>query len=138
MFKKKKKLLNPGQVIFPVNNPNPPETHEVDVAFILASHFKSPVEFILPIDDYKRKSADIRMLGVEWEIKSPQGSSKVTIKNQFQRASRQARNIVIDTNRTKLKYEAIEKSVLFEMTKRPYLKRVILIDKSKIVVEMQR
>ena len=139
MFKKKKKKqVNPGQVIFPVNDPNPPEKHEVDVAFILASHFESPVEFILPVDDFKRKSADIKLLGVEWEIKSPKGSSKVTIKNQFQRASKQAKNIIIDTRRTKLKFEAIEKSVLFEMSKRLYIKRVILIDKSKKVIEVLR
>jgi hypothetical protein len=31
MLKKKKKQINPGQVIFPVNNPNPPESHEVEM-----------------------------------------------------------------------------------------------------------
>ena len=115
---------------------------------ILAIHYQTTVEFLVPIDDYKRKSPDIAMLGVQWEIKCPKGTSKVTIKNQFQRASKQARNIVIDTRRTKLKYESIEKSVHFEMEKRPYIKRgyctditnacgskrVILIDKRKNVV----
>ncbi|MCL2437081.1 MAG: hypothetical protein FWD00_03475 [Clostridiales bacterium] len=115
MRKKKTKQLNLGQVIIPVGHPNPPEPHEVDAAYILAYHYQSAVEFLIPIDDYKRKSADILMLGVKWEIKCPKGTSKATIKNQFQRASKQARNIIIDTRRTKLKYENIEKSVLFEM-----------------------
>ena len=66
------------------------------------------------------------MLGIEWEIKSPTGKSRFTVQEQFRRASKQAKNIIIDTRRTKLNYESIEKSVLFEMEKRPYIKRVIL------------
>jgi len=134
MAKKKGKQQNLAQVIIPLGHPNPPEPHEVDVAMILARHYQTAVEFLIPVDDYKRKSPDIVMLGVQWEIKSPKGTSKVTIKNQFQRASKQARSIVIDTRRTKLKYESIEKSVLFEMEKRPYIKRVILIDNRKNVI----
>ena len=134
MAKKRERKVNLAHVNIPLRHPNPPEPHEVDVAMILAIHYQTTVEFLVPIDDYKRKSPDIVMLGVQWEIKCPKGTSRVTIKNQFQRASKQARNIVIDTRRTKLKYESIEKSVLFEMEKRPYIKRVILIDKRKNVV----
>ena len=134
MTKKKGKQHNLAQVNIPLGHPNPPEPHEVDVAMILARHYKTTVEFLVPIDDYKRKSPDIIMLGVQWEIKCPKGTSKVTIKNQFQRASKQARNIIIDTRRTKLNYESIEKSVLFEMEKRPYIKKVVLIDKRKLRV----
>ena len=123
MAKKKGKQLNLAQVNIPLGHPNPPEPHEVDVAIILARHYQTTVEFLVPIDDYMRKSPDIIMHGVQWEIKCPKGTSKVTIKNQFQRASKQARNIIIDTRRTKLNYESIEKSVLFEMEKRPYIKK---------------
>jgi len=137
MAKKKRKHTNPGQVIIPVGHPNPPEPHEVDVAMVLARHFQSTVEFLIPVDDYKRKSADIIMLGVEWEIKCPIGKSKYTIQEQFRRASKQAISIVIDTRRTKLEYESIEKSVLFEMKKRPYIKKVILIDKQEKVIEIR-
>ena len=78
------------------------------------------------------------MLGVEWEMKSPIGNSKSTIGNQFSVASRQSRNIIIDTRRTSLGYEVIEKKVLAEMKKRPNTKRVILIDKLEKVVEIFR
>ena len=111
--KKKRKQNNPGRVIIPAGHPNPPEPHEVDVAYVLARHYQSTVEFLIPVDDYKRKSADIVMLGVEWEIKCPLGASKSTIRNQFRRASNQSKNIVIDVRRSKLEYESIEKSVLF-------------------------
>ncbi|MDR0491141.1 MAG: hypothetical protein LBH28_07870 [Oscillospiraceae bacterium] len=137
MAKKKRKQQNPGQVIIPVGHPNPPEPHEVDVAMILARHYQTTVEFIVPVDDYKRKSADIIMLGVEWEIKCPTGKSKYTMQEQFRRASKQASSIVIDARRTKLKYADIEKSVFFELRKRPYIDKVVLIDKSEKVIEIQ-
>ena len=126
MRKKKVKQPNPGQVIIPSGHPNPPEPHEVDIALILSRHFQCTVEFLIQVDEYKRKTADIVMLGVEWEMKSPIGNSKSTIGNQFSVASRQSRNIIIDTRRTSLVYEMIEKKVLFEMKKRPNTKRVIL------------
>jgi len=134
MSKSKNKQVNPGQVIFPVNHPDPPQQHEIDVAYILARHFRTAVEFLIPVYDYKRKSADIVMLGVEWEIKCPTGTAKTTIGAQFKRASKQAKNIIIDTRLTKLKYEDIEKTVLTEMKKRSAIKKVILIDKSQKVV----
>ena len=138
MAKRKDKNQNPGQVTFSVSSPNPPLPHEIDAAWVLAYHYRSTVEFITPVDDYKRKSADIFMLGVEWEIKSPTGKSKYTIQEQFRRASKQAKHIIIDTRRTKLKYDFVEKCVVFELSKRPSIKRVILIDKKKKVVEIHR
>ena len=137
MRKKKYKQLKPGQVIIPAGHPNPPEPHEVDAAIVLARHYKSTVEFIIPVDDYKRKSADIVLLGVEWEIKSPYGASKSTISGQFQRASKQSKNIVIDTRRTRLQYNEIEKRVFNEIKKRSSIKNVIIIDKLEKVIEIQ-
>jgi hypothetical protein len=138
MLKKTSKQLSSGQVIIPVRHPNPPELHEVDIALILARHFQCTVEFLIPVDDYRRKTADIIMLGVEWEMKSPIGDSKSTIGNQFQSASKQSKNVIIDTRRTALEYDRIEKTVLLEMKKRVGIKKVILINKFAKVVEISR
>ena len=138
MKKKKDKQQNPAQVIIPAGHPNPPEPHEINVAMILSRHYQTTVEFIVPVDDYKRKSPDIVMLNVEWEIKSPKGTSKSTISGQFQRASRQSRNIIIDSRRTKLKYAEIEKRVLNEIKRRTSINRVILIDKNEKVIEVRK
>ena len=145
MFKKKQKQLNIGKVITPVGHPNPPEPHEEEIAKILATHFGTTVEFLIPIDDYKRKTPDIKMLGSEWEIKSPTGNSKSTIYKQFRRATKQADNIIIDTRRTKIKYEKIENAAIIEFRKRPSIKRVLLIrkigkiiGKSEIVIEINK
>ena len=134
MGKKKSKRENTSNVVIPNNHPNPPEPHEIDIAMILSRHYQTTVEFMVPVDDYKRKSADIIMLGVEWEIKSPTGTSKSTISGQFQRASKQSRHIIIDSRRTKLKFPEIEKRVIIEVTKRTSIGKVILIDKNKKVI----
>ena len=138
MAKKSERQHNKGQIIIPVGHPNPPEDHEIEIASILAKHFQSTVEFLIPIDDYMRKTADILMLGVEWEMKSPHGSSQSTIRNQLRRASKQSKNIIVDTRRTKLEYEVIAKKVLYEMHKNPSVKRVILIDKFENVIELHK
>jgi hypothetical protein len=137
MAKKKCKQKNPGQVIIPTDHPNPPEQHEVDAAYVLARHYQTTVEFLVPVDDYKRKSADILMQGVQWEIKCPTGESKSTIRNQFRRASRQSKCIIIDLRRTKIKYGSIEKEVHFQVRERPYIQKLILIDKFEKVIEIQ-
>jgi len=103
----------------------------------LAQHFRCDVEFLVPVDDYLRKSADILIRGVEWEIKSPTGGSKATIQNQFRRASKQAKNIILDTRRSKLDYETIEKRVLLEV-KCSSFKKVLLIDKFEKVIVMRK
>jgi len=138
MFKKKR---NRGQVIIPENHPNPPLPHEVNIASVLAQHYHTVVEFIIPVDDYMRKTADILMLGMEWELKCPTGASKATIGNQFRRASKQAKNIILDTRRTPLDYEAIEKKVLFEMKERPSMRkinRITIIDKFEKIIEIKK
>jgi len=137
MGKKKSKRDNNGHVIIPAGHPNPPEPHEIEAAMILARYYQTSVEFLIPVDDYKRKSADIVMLNVEWEIKSPIGKSKYTIQEQFRRASKQAKNIIIDLRRTKLKYNDIVKSIHFELKKRSYINKVVLIGKSEKVIEIQ-
>jgi len=138
MSKKKDKQKNAGQVMIPGNHPNPPLPHEMDTALALACHYQTTVEFLIPVDDYMRKTADIVLLGVEWELKCPMGASKSTIENQFRRSSKQSRNIVIDTRRTKLDYQTIEKRVRFELKKHPSLRKAILIDKFEKVIEIQK
>ena len=135
-FIKKKQEINPGQVIIPVDHPNQPKPHEVDAAFVLARHYRTNVEFILPIDDYKRKTPDIRMLNIEWEIKTPKGKAKSTISNQLRRGSKQACNLIIDTRHTKLNYIEIERRVQFGVKNSSSIKKLLLINKSGKVVEL--
>jgi hypothetical protein len=134
---KKNKKINRGQVIIPTEQTKPPEPHEVEVAWILARHYSCTVVFLIPIDDYKRKTPDMVMQGREWEMKSPLGKSKNTIGNQFIRAAKQSKYFIFDGGRTSISDADIEKSIRFEMTKRSSIKRVVFISKLGEVVEIE-
>ncbi|MDR0652621.1 MAG: hypothetical protein LBG12_04870 [Synergistaceae bacterium] len=136
-MRKKNKKINQGQVIIPTGQPKPPEPHEVDAAWILARHYSCTVVFLIPVDDYKRKTPDIVMQGLEWEIKSPTGNSKNTIDRQLKRAVKQSKNLVFDGRRTALSDSDIEKIVALEMTKRGSIRKVIFITKLGGVVEIE-
>jgi len=63
---------------------------------VLERHYNRAVDFLCPVDDYKRKTPDIVMNGQLWEIKSPIRKSKNTIKRQIKRAVKQSCNIIVD------------------------------------------
>jgi hypothetical protein len=126
---KKHNKLNPGQVIISARHPNPPEPHEIEVAQILARHFSTTVEFLVPVDDYKRKTADVTMDKTEWEIKSPHGNSKSTVHHQIGRASKQSKYIVFDGRRTSLSDETLIGRIRVEMKERRSIKRILLSQK---------
>jgi len=90
----------------------------------------------MPIDDFKRKTPDMQMNGVKWEIKTPKGKSKSTISNQLRRGSKQSAYLIIDTRGTKLKYIEIERRVRFGVNNSKTIKKVIFVNKSGKIVEL--
>jgi hypothetical protein len=127
-------------VIIPPNHPNPPEPHEVAAAWVVARHYSCTIEFLIPVDDYKRRTPDAVMLGVLIEIKSPMGNSrKNTVREQFERASGQgAAWLLFDGRRTQLTDSFLRKEIAKELVHRRRIKKVIYIDKSDAVFEFVR
>jgi len=130
-------MIKKGEVIIPFGIKPHPEPHEIRVAEILAAQGKIVV-FVQPRTAYKAKSFDILIDGVDWEIKSPQGTSKQTIPRQLKRGRQQARHIIIDTSRTKLDDLAIEKQIRKSLSKHRTIKRVIVITKLKHAIDIWR
>jgi len=135
---KENRTLNKGQVIIPTGNYNPPESHEIDVAWIIARHFSCTVEFLIPVDDYKRKTADISIGNNEWEIKSPSGASKTTVHRQFERASKQSKYIVFDGRRTTLSDKILLSRIKKELKERRSIKRLLFIKKDSKILEISK
>ncbi len=125
-------------VIIPADLSPLPEEHELEAAWILARHFKSDVEFLLPVDDYKRKTPDVKINGRLWEIKNLNGHSRTTVGNQVRRASKQSKYIVIDSRHTRLSDSVVTASILRELKWRPSIKVVLLINKPGNVIELIR
>ncbi|MGH7157897.1 MAG: hypothetical protein ACREGD_02345 [Candidatus Saccharimonadales bacterium] len=76
-----------------------PKEHEMSAAVILAYHFKADVIFMRP---GRKKTPDIDVNGVKWEIKSPKGDGKKTVDNNLRTARKQSHNVVLDLRRAKL------------------------------------
>jgi len=126
------------KVIIPYHHPDPPNEREIEVAWLLARHFNCTVEFLIPIDDYMRKTPDIKMMGVYWEIKCPVGKSRTTISNQFKRATKQAKHIVFDARNLRFSEADVEQSVHNQMLLRPSVRRILLINKKGKILEITR
>lgn len=59
------------------------------------------IELIPKSNVQGKRSPDIRMLGLFWEMKAPKGEGKSLMKNTLQKAARQAENVIVDLRRTK-------------------------------------
>jgi hypothetical protein len=105
------------------------ESHEIKAAWIAARHFNTTVEFLIPIDSYKIKTADMVINGRIWELKSPKGNSKTTAGNQFKRATKQSKFIIFDARRTSLPDADVLKKVKRELAKRQSIKGLLFINK---------
>ena len=125
-----------GRVIIPIGMKPQPADHEKGVAKILADHYGCDIIFLEPRKGYKMKTPDIVMVGKEWEIKSPTGSSPQSIEQQFRKAKRQSRSIIIDTSRSHLDDKTMLQKVISEVRRRRRIKQVILVDKKDKVLEI--
>jgi hypothetical protein len=125
-----------ADVIIPDGMKPLPEEHEIEIAWILARHYRCVVEFLQPTAGYKMKTPDIVMNGVMWEIKSPLGwSARSTVEFQFRSGLRQARSLVIDGRRTKLEDGLLQRQITAEKRRHRRCDRVIYISKDgKVVV----
>ena len=77
------------------------EKHENDTV-VFFTNLGRDIELIQPSNTPKAKTPDFMMDGKAWEMKSPQGKSRVTVEHAFKRAAKQSENIIIDLRRTKI------------------------------------
>lgn len=80
---------------------------------------------------------DIVIDGVYWEMKSPTGSSKNTIKHTMQNAAHQASNVIIDLRRCKLSQELAIKEIKqrYKLSKR--IAHIIIITKELKLIDLR-
>ena len=122
------------RIIFQTNDKTP-ESHEVHAAIILANYFHSDIEIIkrgsLPSPDFLIKN-------VRWELKSPTGTGKHNIQHTLQDATRQSKNVILDSSRSKMDMRKVRSEALRQFKIIRSIKRLILITKSGEVIELER
>jgi hypothetical protein len=114
------------RVIIPQNIHPVPERFEVSAAILLLEYFQSDIVFLPVTSD---RTPDIEVNGEKWEIKSPLGRGKHVIEDQIKRASKQSLNIIIDARRCKLHIARVRNHLKYNVSLRPHLKQVLLINK---------
>ena len=107
---------------------SPPEKAEFDTAKYFAALGKDIV-FIHPSAIPNQHSPDIKMDGIEWEIKCPLGESKRTIENNMRKAVKQSQNIIFDLRHTRLSEDKSIPKLEQEFRLNPKLKKLYIIKK---------
>jgi hypothetical protein len=123
------------KVIIPVGLKPSPARYELSAAEILANYFKADVEFV-PRSNYK--TPDFLIKDITWELKSPTGKGKHNIEHQMKAGAKQSGNIILDARRSKLHISKIRNELKNQQIHRESIKRLILIEKSKNVIELFR
>lgn len=76
--------------------------------------------------------------GVTWELKSPTGRGRHNIEHQMKAGAKQSGNIILDARRSKLHISKIRNELNNQLKHRKSIKRLILIEKNKNVIELTR
>lgn len=122
-------------VIIPIKLKPSPSRYEISAAELLANYFKTDVEFIVRTN---HKTPDFLIKGVAWELKSPTGNGRRNIQHQLQMGIKQSSNIIIDARRSKIHIAKIKHILNYQFRITKGLKRILLIDKSKRVIELTK
>lgn len=122
-------------VIIPTDLKPAPARYEITAAALLADYFKADVEFILRSN---QKTPDFLINGVKWELKSPTGDGKYNVQHQIKAAAKQSANVIFDVRRSKMHMAKIRNEVERHFGYIKPIKRLILIDKNKVIVELSK
>ncbi|MBQ9610153.1 MAG: hypothetical protein IJV15_12015 [Lachnospiraceae bacterium] len=84
------------------------------------------------------RTPDISVNGILWEIKSPTGSGKNTLKHTLQNASHQSNNVIVDLRRCKLPQDQAIKDLeqRFNLSKR--IRRMKIITNDEIIIDFKK
>jgi hypothetical protein len=114
--------------------------HEKLAVDYLAQKLGYDITFVVPDRHIHRKTADIKMIGKFWEIKSPTGKSNRTIENNLRLAIKQSKNIVLDLRRmdgrVPAKKHLTEIQKQFDLSKA--IKHLLIITRQEEVIEHKR
>lgn len=116
---------------------NPPEKHELETAKFFAE-LGYDIEFIPPSNIPEVHRPDIVMEGIEWEIKSPMGKSKNTIRRNIKQATKQSKNIIVDLRRILSSEQQCIQQIEERFVKHHSIKKIIVIKKDGGLIRLSR
>jgi len=124
-----------GKITRPANLK--PESHEIATAEFLANRGYD-IEFLMPNYTKGAKTPDIQMSGILWEIKSPHGNGKHTLRHALHKAFNQSQNIIFDLRRIKLSDKECISQIQYHLKSVKYIKRFLVITKSHQLLDIKK
>ncbi|MBO6146279.1 MAG: hypothetical protein J6O70_01730 [Lachnospiraceae bacterium] len=113
------------------------EKHEYATVLLL-TEMGYDVELVPRSTREGEHTPDIIIDNVKWEMKSPTGETRNTIKNNIQGALRQSVNVILDLRRVKRPMEKCLRDIEREFTHNKKLRRLLVIAKSKKVLDFSK
>ena len=113
------------------------ETHEnATVVYLTEQGFN--VELIPPKQLKGARTPDLRMDGLEWEMKAPTSNGKYTIEHSFRSALKQSPNIIFDMRNSKIPQDKAISELERRFNDFKKVQKLIIITKHKGMVEFSR
>ncbi len=109
-----------------------PKEHELSAAILIANYSKTDITFLRPSCQH---TPDLDIKGVKWELKSPLGNGKNTIKNNLHNARKQSTNVVLDLRRIKMhQTKALANINYYFASHRSQIRHLMVITKSEEIL----
>ena len=122
------------RVIIETDFRNRPKEHELSAAILIANYFEADITFLRPSCQH---TPDLDIKGVKWELKSPLGDGKNTIKNNLHNARKQSTNVILDLRRIKMHQTKALANINYYFTShRSKIRHLMVIAKSDEVLEI--
>ncbi len=96
------------------------------------------IELIPPVRIKDVRTPDFTMGGISWEMKSPEGGSKSTIRHTIKHAVTQSSNLIIDLRRCRIDDNLAIKELEqhFKLSKR--IRRMKIVTKNLIILDFSK
>ena len=109
--------------------------HEANTILLLLDYFDADITCINPGFG---KTPNLRIKGVEWEMKSPQGDGAKTIENILKKAAKQSKNIILDFSRIKMSSSrAISRTKYYLRNNKHGIKKLLIIAKNRKIIDFK-
>ena len=113
------------------------EKHEYKTVLVF-TEMGYDVELIPKSNIKNVHTPDIKMNGIEWEMKAPKGEGRWLLENTIQKAAKQSSNIIIDLQRIKIHQTKCLAEIEKQFYKSKRAKILIVITKSKKIIEFRK
>lgn len=106
------------------------------VVFLTGQGFD--VELLPPIQHKGARTPDIKMQGLEWEMKSPKSNGKYTIEHSFRSALKQSPYIIFDIRGSKMPQQKCIVEIERRFNDFNKVKRVMIITKTRKLLDLNK